>query len=69
MQTGNLKDVATSFAIKKLPGSKVELSGDIPAEIIQPYQKEALKHLAEHIEMPGFRPGKVPQEMVLKKSW
>lgn len=43
------------------------MSGDVPAEALAPYRERALKHLAEHIEMPGFRPGKVPPEMALKK--
>ncbi len=45
----------------------VELSGDIPYEALAPFREAALKHLAEHMELPGFRPGKVPADMALKK--
>lgn len=59
--------IAKSFAHKNLPGSVVELVGEIPAEAIIPYRARALKQLAEHLELPGFRPGHVPQELVQKK--
>jgi FKBP-type peptidyl-prolyl cis-trans isomerase (trigger factor) len=67
MQNEKLADLAKSFAVKKLPGSEVEFSGTIPPELLAPYREEALTHLAEHVELPGFRPGKVPADMVLKK--
>ncbi|TSC69248.1 MAG: trigger factor [Parcubacteria group bacterium Gr01-1014_56] len=67
MQNANLNNLATSFAKKSLPGSEIELSGEIPAETIAPYRETALKHLSEHIEMPGFRPGKVPPHMIVNK--
>lgn len=67
MQKDQLADIAKTFALKKLPDSEVELSGDIPAESIAPYRETALIHLAEHVDMPGFRPGHVPTDMVLKK--
>lgn len=60
-------DIASSFSVKKLPDSEVEFAGDIPADALLPYREHALKHLAEHIEMPGFRPGHVPPDMALKK--
>ncbi len=65
--SGRLSDIAKSFALKNLPESQVELTGEIPFEAIAPYRDGALKHIAEHIELPGFRPGKVPAEMALKK--
>lgn len=67
MQNENLNALAKTFALQSLPNSEVELRGDIPAETIAPYRESGLKHLAEHMEMPGFRPGHVPTDMVLKK--
>ncbi len=67
MQTEDLNTLAASFTVKKMPDSQAEIVGDIPADTITPYREEALKHLAEHIEMPGFRPGHVPPDMILKK--
>ena len=56
-----------SFTKKELPDSEVELVGEVPAEAIDPYREQALKHIAEHLEMPGFRPGKVPTTIALQK--
>src|SRR5438105_3003241 len=67
MSKPGMEELAKSFASKKLPDSEVELTGEIPADTIAPYREQALKHLAEHVEMPGFRPGHVPTEMIVKK--
>ncbi len=42
--------------------------GDIPYSAVEPYRQKALMHIAEHLELPGFRPGKVPADMALKKA-
>jgi FKBP-type peptidyl-prolyl cis-trans isomerase (trigger factor) len=62
-----LSDIATSFSRKELPDSEVELVGEVPAEALAPYREHALKHLAEEIQLPGFRPGHVPPDMIVKK--
>ncbi len=59
--------LAKSFAIKKLPESEVELTGEIPADIVTPYREKALAILAGEIEMPGFRRGHVPADIAVKK--
>jgi len=61
-------EIAKQFALTPLPHSEVEMVGDIPFEALAPYRAKALAHIAEHMELPGFRPGKVPQEMALKKA-
>lgn len=61
------KEIAATFTLKKLPDSQVELVGDVPYEAVREYRDRALAHIAEHIELPGFRPGKVPADMALKK--
>lgn len=65
--SGRFSDIAKAFALKQLPDSEVELSGDVPYATIESYREHALKHLAEHLELPGFRKGHVPPEMALKK--
>ena len=62
-----LASLAATFTQKKLPESEVELSGEIPFEDIEPLQAQALKHFAEELELPGFRKGHVPPEMVKQK--
>jgi FKBP-type peptidyl-prolyl cis-trans isomerase (trigger factor) len=59
--------LAKSFTKKTLPESEVELTGDIPTEVVAPYREKALTLLAADLEMPGFRKGHVPQDMALKK--
>lgn len=61
------EELAKTFAKADLPQSMVELSGEVPEAELVPYRAQALAHMAEHLELPGFRPGKVPREMVLKK--
>jgi FKBP-type peptidyl-prolyl cis-trans isomerase (trigger factor) len=60
-------EIAKTFVLKKLPDSEVELVGEIPYSVVAPYREVALKHIAEHLSLPGFRPGKVPADMALKK--
>lgn len=60
-------DIAKTFVLKNLPESEVELTGEIPYATVAPYRDTALRHIAEHLELPGFRPGKVPADMALKK--
>jgi FKBP-type peptidyl-prolyl cis-trans isomerase (trigger factor) len=61
------EEIAKSFSVKNLPESEVELTGEVPFAVVAPYREMALVHIAEHLEMPGFRPGKVPASMALQK--
>lgn len=60
-------DVAKTFTLKHLPESEVELAGDVPYEALASYRERALAHIALHLELPGFRPGKVPKATALQK--
>jgi FKBP-type peptidyl-prolyl cis-trans isomerase (trigger factor) len=60
-------DIAKTFSLKELPESEIELSGEVPFSAVTDYQTHALAHIAEHADIPGFRPGKVPHDLVLKK--
>lgn len=51
--------------IKKLPKSEVEIEGEIDADAFEAYYSKALKKLGENIEMPGFRKGKVPENVLV----
>jgi FKBP-type peptidyl-prolyl cis-trans isomerase (trigger factor) len=59
--------LAQQFTLTSLPDSQAELVGEIPYEAVAPYRDKALSHIAEHLELPGFRPGKVPADMALKR--
>lgn len=67
MTSEGFSAIAKSFKRTELPDSEIELSGDVPFEAVAAYQPQALAHIAEHAEMPGFRPGHVPHDLVIKK--
>jgi len=54
-------------SIKKLPKSQIEIEVELPAEDLEKFIVEAKKHLAEHLDVPGFRKGNVPPQMVEEK--
>lgn len=59
--------IIDSFSEKRLPGSQVELSGSVPFDAVAGFREEALKNIAETMELPGFRKGFVPVDLALKK--
>lgn len=52
--------------LKKLPKSQVELTVEIPAEKWKHYHDHAVKCLANHVKIPGFRPGKADAKTIEK---
>lgn len=61
------EELAKSFALKNLPESEVELTGDVPADIVGAYKDIALTQIAAELDVPGFRKGHVPQNIALQK--
>lgn len=61
------EEIAKTFTQKELPDSEVELVGEIPFESIAPLEAKALEHFQAEIELPGFRKGHVPLDMVKKR--
>lgn len=53
--------------IKKLPKSEVEIEGELEADIFESYFDKALEKIGANVELPGFRKGKVPQNVLLSK--
>lgn len=53
--------------IKKLPKSEVEIEAELDAEAFEEYFQKALKKIGDHIELPGFRKGKAPENVLLSK--
>ncbi len=52
--------------IKKLPKSQVSIEVSVPTEIFETYRVKAIARLGEHVELPGFRKGKAPADIVEK---
>jgi len=59
-------NVIEHVVLKELPESELEIKGEIPFELILPYQEKALKDIAAHITLPGFRKGHVPFDVAKK---
>lgn len=53
--------------VKKLPKSQVQITIKVTKEEQAQYEEKALKDLAGKVKIDGFRPGKVPVEMVKEK--
>jgi trigger factor len=45
----------------------VEIEGEIEADIFEAYFDKALKRIGEHLEIDGFRKGKIPENILLSK--
>lgn len=53
--------------VKKLPGSIVEISVSVSEKTIEPLFKEALRDIAKTLDIPGFRKGRVPENIALDR--
>lgn len=51
---------------KKLDEGEAEFTGEIAAEIFSGYRKHALEHVGGNLEVPGFRKGKAPENIIEK---
>ncbi len=50
-----------------LPDNKAKITVTIPADEVTAACQEAAAHLSEEVNIPGFRPGKAPYEVVKQK--
>ena len=57
-----------SISMKKLDGNLVEFTATVTPEAFDVAIKEAYKAVAKDVAMPGFRKGKVPVEIFIKKQ-
>ena len=51
----------------KLPDSEIEIIGEISADKLAPFRKEALEYIGKNAEIDGFRKGKIPEKMLVTK--
>ncbi|MEK7531644.1 MAG: trigger factor [Patescibacteria group bacterium] len=56
-----------NVSIKNLPDSEIEIEAEIGAEEFEKYWVPALTTFTQLAELPGFRPGKAPEKLVLEK--
>ena len=57
-----------SLAIKKLDGSRVEISASIPTETWEKFRNQALKNINSSITIDGFRKGNIPEAILIAKA-
>jgi FKBP-type peptidyl-prolyl cis-trans isomerase (trigger factor) len=60
---------ATSYEnveIKELPGSEIEITGEVPVRIVESHRSRAVKQLTKELELPGFRKGHVPEATAIE---
>jgi trigger factor len=59
-------DFKTIFRIEPRPGSLINITGEVPYAELEKERAAALRVLGERIRLPGFRPGRVPEAMLIK---
>jgi trigger factor len=59
--------VAVTKEIKRLEKSNVKLSITVPKEDVRAQYQDMLNEYAKNMQLPGFRKGKVPQEVLERK--
>jgi trigger factor len=52
---------------EKLPASQIGLEIEIPAETTKKTHEKVVQNLAKSANIPGFRPGKVPRQILLQR--
>ncbi len=57
----------TISKVSKLPESEAEITGEILLPFLSECRTEALKFLANKVSIPGFRPGHIPDDVLVKK--
>lgn len=50
-----------------MDGSEVELTGEIAAADFESFRREAMEEFRNDLELPGFRKGKVPDNLLIEK--
>ena len=57
----------TISKITHLPKSEVLIEAEISADILDSFWPKAVNHLGEHVKLDGFRPGKIPEAVLVSK--
>lgn len=52
--------------IEKMPDSEVVITGELTLECLNKARPAALRHLNDHIKIPGFRSGNIPENILAK---
>ena len=55
-----------NIKVEKLPNSEAAITGEITLEFLKECRAEALKELGAKAKIPGFRPGHIPEQTLVK---
>lgn len=47
--------------------SQIEITGDISVAALSPFRKKALERFGQTAKIPGFRPGHIPEKVLIEK--
>ncbi len=56
-----------NITVKKLPQSEVEISCSLEASLLEAAHKKAFEMIGLSLDVPGFRKGHIPQNIILEK--
>lgn len=59
-------DLIKGFSVERKAGSTVVVSGTVPFEELTAHEEHVLAHMAEHLDIKGFRKGHVPTSIARK---
>ncbi|MFN3188292.1 MAG: trigger factor [Candidatus Paceibacteria bacterium] len=60
-------DFKKAFTVTNEGNSTIKIAGEIPWEELQNERKAAIKKIGQNIKLDGFRPGHVPEAMIVKQ--
>ncbi|MEK7134135.1 MAG: trigger factor [Patescibacteria group bacterium] len=60
--------MAIQVSVSKKEKSELEITGEIPSEIFESHREAAVKYLALRVNIPGFRKGKAPENILAQHT-
>nr|WP_156265286.1 trigger factor [Rothia koreensis] len=64
MTPNRRRSTEVKTAVEKLNPTLAKIQVDVPFEEFKPFLNKTYKELAEQIQMPGFRKGKIPNQLI-----
>lgn len=56
-----------TISTNNISEAEIELTCEMTAEAFEKHRAKALKHVAEEVSLPGFRPGHIPESILIQK--
>ncbi|MBS0626008.1 MAG: trigger factor [Verrucomicrobia bacterium] len=68
--TANNEDIKTEdvqVSVKRKPACRIELDVKVSQKIVREARRSAVKTVSKEVALPGFRKGRAPEEIILKR--